>query len=274
MKQCSLTFIGAGNMARALLTGLAANDYSPSLITVCAPTVNHRQGLAERFGINSTDDNRAAAQAASVIIIAVKPQRVAAVCDDLQGCNLANKLILSVATGVTLAYYGKRLGDTCSIIRAMPNTPATVGYAVTGLYAPPPVSLDDKQFTENLFRSVGQISWLNHESAINAVIAAAGSAPAYFFQWMHAMQEEANRLGLSEQQSRDLVQYTALGAAQMAIQNSELSLQTLSDQIASKGGTTEAALAVFQQQRFNVTIAQAMQAAVQRAAILQQALET
>lgn len=273
MQPRTIAFLGAGNMTRALLFGLQAADYPMTCITVAAPTATRREALAAATGVATTEDNLVAARTAAVIILAVKPQQMAAVCQSLNRGDLSKKLILSVVTGITLKHYAQRLGAHHTIIRVMPNTPALIGYGMSGLYAPPSVSSADKAFAESLLRSVGEVCWLAKEQDINTVIAAAGSAPAYFFQWMHSMQQSAVAMGLEPQQARQLVQQAALGAAHLAIQQPELTLQALSDQVTAKGGTTEAALQIFQQQQFNATINAAMQAAVLRAEALQQSLD-
>lgn len=273
MQPRTLAFIGAGHMTRALLTGLQAADYPMTCITVAAPTATRREALAATTGVATTEDNLVAARSAAVIIMAVKPQQIAAVCHSLNSGHLSKKLILSVATGVTIKHYAQRLGAHHTIIRVMPNTPALIGYGMSGLYAPPSVSPTDREFAESLLRSVGEICWLSKEQDINTVIAAAGSAPAYFFQWMLSMQRSAIAMGLEPKQARQLVQQAALGAAHMAIQQPDLTLQDLSDQVTAQGGTTEAALQIFQQQQLNATINTAMQAAVLRAEALQHSLD-
>lgn len=273
MQPRTIAFIGAGNLARALLIGLQAADYPMTCITVAAPSATRREALAAITGVATTEDNLVAARTAAVIIMAVKPQQMAAVCQSLNRGDLSKKLILSVVTGITLKQYTQRLGAHHTIIRVMPNIPALIGYGMSGLYAPPSASPADKEFAESLLRLVGEICWLSKEQDINTVIAAAGSAPAYFFQWMQSLQQSAISMGLEPQQARQLVQQAALGAAHMAIQHPELTLQALSDQVTAKGGTTEAALQIFQQQQFNATINAAMQAAVLRAEALQQSLD-
>lgn len=136
---------------------------------------------------------------------------------------------------------------------------------MTGLYAQPAIGQADRAVAEQMMQSVGKTLWVDEEAGINGVIAAAGSAPAYFFLFMQAIAEEAEAMGFTPEQARLLVQQTALGAAAMVEQNPELSLQTLREQVTSKGGTTAEAVKTFQEQGLMSLTARAMQAAVTRA---------
>ncbi len=147
----------------------------------------------------------------------------------------------------------------------MPNTPSLVGKGMSGLYAPEQVSQQDRDYTGDLMASVGKVCWVDDENGINGVIAAAGSAPAYFFLFMEAMQKEAERMGFDSQTARDLVQQAASGAAALVEANPDTPLGTLREQVTSKGGTTAEALRVFNERQLPETVAQAMQAAVSRA---------
>ncbi len=137
---------------------------------------------------------------------------------------------------------------------------------MTGLYAPTGIEQADRDFAEQMMQAVGKTLWVAQESGINGVIAAAGSAPAYFFLFMQGIAEEAEAMGFTPEQARLLVQQTALGAAAMVEQNPELSLQALREQVTSKGGTTAEAVKTFQEQGLKPLTSRAMQAAVTRAA--------
>jgi pyrroline-5-carboxylate reductase len=147
----------------------------------------------------------------------------------------------------------------------MPNTPALVSKGMSGLFAADTVSTEDKQFAGELMQAVGEICWVEQESGINNVIAAAGSAPAYFFLFMEAMQKEAIAQGFDTDTARLLVQQSALGAAEMVVANPETELSTLREQVTSKGGTTAEALRTFNEHQLSDIVAKAMQAAVIRA---------
>ncbi|MCL2893991.1 pyrroline-5-carboxylate reductase [Brenneria tiliae] len=266
MQQRKIAFIGAGNMAQAIVAGLIDGGYPARNISVCAPSATHRDQLAAEFGVISSADNVRSAQQADVVVLAVKPQIMADVCEPLRRqVDFSAKLVLSIAAGISTARFQALLGDNLNIVRIMPNMPSLVGQGMSGLYAPAAVSDADRQFTAELMQSVGKICWVENEAGINGVIAAAGSAPAYFFLFMEAMQQEAVRQGFDADSARLLVQQAASGAAALVEANPETPLSTLRENITSKGGTTAEALRVFNQRQLPQIVAEAMQAAVERA---------
>ncbi|MFQ2073843.1 pyrroline-5-carboxylate reductase [Aeromonas veronii] len=267
MQHRTLAFIGAGNMSRSIIAGLVKAGYPAGQITAANPSLPKLEALASEHGIRITQSNAEAARDAEVIVLAVKPQLMAGMLAALVAelGSLEGKLLISIAAGIKVARLGEMAGGHDRIIRTMPNTPALLGLGMTGLYAPVHIGASDRDFAEQMMQAVGKTLWVEQESGINGVIAAAGSAPAYFFLFMQAIAEEAEAMGFSPEQARQLVQQTALGAAAMVEQNPELSLQTLREQVTSKGGTTAEAIKTFQQQGLMPLTAQAMQAAVARA---------
>lgn len=267
MQHRTLAFIGAGNMSRSIIAGLVKSGYPAGQITAANPNLPKLEALASEHGIRITQSNAEAARDAEVIVLAVKPQLMAGMLAALVAelGSLEGKLLISIAAGIKVARLGEMAGGHDRIIRTMPNTPALLGLGMTGLYAPEHIAAADRDFAEQMMLAVGKTLWVEQESGINGVIAAAGSAPAYFFLFMQAIAEEAEAMGFSPDQARLLVQQTALGAAAMVEQNPELSLQTLREQVTSKGGTTAEAIKTFQQQGLMPLTAQAMQAAVARA---------
>ncbi|WP_281223575.1 pyrroline-5-carboxylate reductase [Photobacterium sanguinicancri] len=265
MEQRSITFIGAGNMAHSIIAGLVTSGYNANLITATAPSAERREPLARQYGIHTDDDNVRAAEHADVIVLAVKPQLMACVCEKLQGINFTNKLVISIAAGISAQRLNEMLACELKLVRVMPNTPSLIGKGMSGLYASEIVGQQDKTFAEQLMQAVGEVCWVEQESGINAVIAAAGSAPAYFFLFMEAMQAEAIKQGFDSDTARLLVQQSALGAAGMVQANPDLELSTLREQVTSKGGTTAEALRIFNEHQLSDTVAKAMRAAVSRA---------
>lgn len=266
MQHRNITFIGAGNMAGAIVAGLVDGGYPAQSISVCAPSATHRDQLAEQYGVKSSSDNAACAAAAEVVVLAVKPQLMASVCDELRGqVDFHGKLVLSIAAGVSVTRFCELLGEDLNIVRIMPNTPSLVGKGMSGLYAPDYVSAADRDFTADLMRSVGKICWVEQEAGINQVIAAAGSAPAYFFLFMEAMQQELERQGMAADKARLLVQQAASGAAALVEASPDEGIGTLRERVTSKGGTTAEALRVFNEQKLPEIVAEAMQAAIARA---------
>ena len=263
----TLAFIGAGNMSRSIIAGLIQAGYPAGRIIAANPSRPKLDELADQFGIRITQNNAEAAREADVIVLAVKPQLMAAMLEALVAelGSLAGKLLVSIAAGIKVERLQEMAGGHARIIRTMPNTPSLLGLGMTGLYAPTGIDQADRDFAEQMMQAVGKTLWVAQESGINGVIAAAGSAPAYFFLFMQGIAEEAEAMGFSPEQARLLVQQTALGAAAMVEQNPELALQTLREQVTSKGGTTAEAINTFQQQGLMPLTAQAMQAAVARA---------
>ena len=264
----TLAFIGAGNMSRSIIAGLIQAGYPAGRIIAANPSRPKLDELADQFGIRITQNNAEAAREADVIVLAVKPQLMAAMLEALVAelGSLAGKLLISIAAGIKVERLQEMAGGHSRIIRTMPNTPSLLGLGMTGLYAPTGIEQADRDFAEQMMQAVGKTLWVAQESGINGVIAAAGSAPAYFFLFMQAIAEEAEAMGFSPEQARLLVQQTALGAAAMVEQNPDLSLQTLREQVTSKGGTTAEAIKTFQEQGLMPLTAHAMQAAVARAA--------
>ncbi len=265
MEHKKIAFIGAGNMVSAIVSGLVSDGYPAELITATAPSETRRLPLEQQLGINTTSDNLQAAQQADVVVLSVKPQMMADVCKPLQAIDFSNKLVISIAAGINCERLNQMLNGQLNLVRVMPNTPSQLGLGMSGLFAPAHVAEQDKAFAAQLMQAVGKVCWVEHESGINNVIAAAGSAPAYFFLFMEAMQAEAIAQGFDQPTARQLVQQAALGAASMVVGNPETELSTLRENVTSKGGTTAEALRTFNDHQLSDIVAKAMQAAVARA---------
>lgn len=270
MEHKSIAFIGAGNMTRSIIAGLIGSGYPADHITATAPSQSSRDRLSEQYAIHTTADNIAAAQTADVIVLAVKPQLMAQIGTELSGIDFSHKLVISIAAGIRAERLNEMFGATLNLVRVMPNTPSLVGQGMSGLFAPQSVSDADRTFAADLMRAVGEVCWVEQESGINGVIAAAGSAPAYFFLFMEAMQAEAIAQGFDQETARQLVQQAALGAATLVVNNPDTELSTLREQVTSKGGTTAEALRTFNEHQLSAIVAKAMQAAVSRAQEMEQ----
>lgn len=266
MQHKKITFIGAGNMASSIISGLVKNGYPGDYICACDPCVENTEKLTELYAIQGSQNNAQAAKDSEVIVLAVKPQIMASVCQTLteQGVDFSDKLVISIAAGVSVQRLQSLLGKNTAVIRTMPNTPALLQKGMTGLFASEQVNEQDKSFAGELMAAVGETLWVEDEALINAVTAASGSAPAYFFLFMEAMQAKAIAMGFDEQQARLLVLQTALGSAEMVKQNPDIALSTLRENVTSKGGTTAEALRTFNELKLTETVAKAMQAAADR----------
>ncbi|QIZ75723.1 pyrroline-5-carboxylate reductase [Ferrimonas lipolytica] len=260
-----IAFIGAGNMSRSIISGLVKSGYDASAISAINPSQPKLDALQAEFGINIGNDNIEACRQADVIVLAVKPQLMAEVCGPIASLDLSNKLIISIAAGVSCNSLTEYLQQPIALVRTMPNTPSMLGLGLTGLYAPDNVTSSDRAFAGKLMAAVGEIVWSQQESGINQVIACAGSSPAYFFLFMEAMEQAAAGLGVAPDDARLMIQQAAVGAAQMVKQNPQLSLAELRAQVTSKGGTTAEAINTFEQHNLRSTVDAAMNAAVNRA---------
>lgn len=260
-----IAFIGAGNMARAIIIGLVNSGVAAKNIIVANPSPEKRMMLATEFGVQQTNDNIEAAQFADIVVLCVKPHFICNVCQQLSSAlDITKKLFVSVAAGTTVTQIQQALNHQVALVRVMPNTPSQLGLGMSGLFASIEVSSEQKAASDKLMSAVGKVIWLKSEDKINDIIAVAGSAPAYFFLFMEAMEKQAQTLGFSAQESRMLVQQTALGAAQM-VEHNTAPISTLRENVTSKGGTTFAALEQFRADGLDKTVSNAMNAAIARA---------
>jgi len=260
-----LAFIGAGNMCRAIVHGLINTGYQADAIVVTNPSAEKRLAMAATFGVQQTDDNLDAVRASEVIFLCVKPHLITQVCQEIAShIDISNKCFISVAAGTTVAQMSAVLGEQSAIIRAMPNTPSQLGLGVSGLFANSQVTAQQKVLAEQLMRAVGMVLWLENEAKIDDIICVSGSGPAYFFLFMEAMEQFALSRGFSATESRKLVEQTALGAAQMVI-NNEIPISQLRANVTSKGGTTNAAITTFIDGGLSQLVTKSMNAALQRA---------
>lgn len=260
-----IAFIGAGNMNRAIIIGLINSGVPASDIMVTNPSPEKRESLAQKYGIHQSADNNEAVAFADYIVLGVKPYLIAEVCTTFSTTvNIDGKCFISIAAGTTLEQIQTALGGHYPVIRTMPNTPSQLGLGVSGAFASEQVSEEQKAFTDRLMKSVGIVKWLKNEAEIDHIIAVSGSSPAYFFLFMEAIEAEAQRLGFTPQESRELVQQTALGAAQMVV-NNDVSIAQLRENVTSKGGTTQAALKTLTDGGLLELVSQAMQSAITRA---------
>ncbi len=261
----TICFIGAGNMTRSIVSGLIASGYDASRVIATNPSSAKLVALEQDFGIKTSHDNLASANAADVIVLSVKPQLMEAVCGDLASLDLSNKLVITIAAGIKAQRYHDFFNQKINLIRTMPNTPTQIGVGMTGLYATDDASSSDKAIAEEIMSSGGKTVWVDQEDELNQVIALAGSSPAYFFLFMESMLQAADKMGMDQTKARELVQQAALGAAEMVKQNPELSPAQLRENVTSKGGTTAEALATFEAGELRQLVEQAMNNCIKRA---------
>ena len=264
-------FIGAGNMAISLIGGMLQNSFKPGQLLASDRNEEQLQQLARQFGIHTTTDNGQLARDCDVLVLAVKPQVMQAVCAALPRPRKSGQLVISIAAGITCASLADWLGTATPLVRCMPNTPALRGQGVSGLYATDRVSTEQQKLAENIMNAVGISLWLEQEAQIDAVTAVSGSGPAYFFYLMEAMTDAGEKLGLPREVAERLTLFTALGAADMAV-HSDVDTAELRRRVTSPNGTTEQAINSFTREDLPGMVARAMQAAAERSAELSREL--
>lgn len=264
MSDLHLAILGGGHMGRALVAGLLRSGTRPERIRLGESSEEARRVLAGELGITATSDNARAVDGAAVVVLAVRPQDAGPVLGAVSPLLRAQRpLILSIAAGVRVASLEAWCGEGVPVMRAMPNRAALVGAGATALYAPPSVSAAQRAAAEHIARGVGGLVWVSQEDHLDAVTALSGSGPAYFFLLAEYMAEVAEGLGLAPPVARILAAATLHGAGVLA-HSGVADLARLRAEIASPGGTTEAALAVFTSADLRGMVERAMAAAACR----------
>lgn len=259
-----LAIIGAGHLGCAIIGGLIAAGFPRQKLVATCARPESAAAVRQRFAIEAHCDNQAAASQSEVLLFCVKPAMLPKVAQELATTILANKLpIISAAAGVTLPQLRSYLAENSPIIRAMPNTPALVGWSATALYTDEYSSPAQRQIAEQIFNSIGSTLWLNNEDHLYGVTALSGSGPAYFFILMQALEEAALAMGLPLDIAKPLIVQTALGSAHM-VDKTDLSPAELCRQVSSPGGGTEQALKVLEAENFRELLIKAVTAAEQR----------
>ena len=264
MKENRIVFIGAGNMAAALINGLVQDGYPSGNITAADPDEQKTAHLHECCGISTATDNNSAVMEADIVVLAVKPQVLPEVAKSISSTvRQKNPLVISIAAGIQTAHLEKWLGEGTALIRTMPNTPAMLQAGTTALFATESVSEEQRNHAESIMRAVGLALWITGESQMDAVTAVSGSGPAYFFLFMEQMIAAARELGIDDETARLLTLHTALGAARMALENPD-DPSTLRSKVTSPGGTTAAAIETFENGGLRKLVAAALTAARDR----------
>jgi len=264
MNTQKIGFIGAGNMARALASGLISNGWKPSNIVLSDPDADARQALVEQLKVTVYEQNNDVVDSSDIIVFAVKPQILHEVATAVATAVQAKKpLVISIAAGVRSDDLERWLGGDLPVIRVMPNTAALVNSGASGLYANARADEQARSVAESVMRAVGVVAWVNDEDHLDTVTALSGSGPAYYFLIMEAMEQAAVDMGLPRDTARLLTLETAFGAAKMALEGGE-EPSVLRQQVTSKGGTTERALQVMEQNKLRDIYRQALTAAAER----------
>jgi pyrroline-5-carboxylate reductase len=258
-----IAFVGGGNMARAIIGGLLAKAAAKAdEILVVEPDSSARLRLLAEYGVKAIEAPNADLAHAHAVILAVKPQNMREAVGQLAAV-VGDALFITIAAGIRIADLSRWLGGRTRIVRCMPNTPALVHAGITGLHAPAGLSEQDRATAERLLGAVGATLWFEKEEDLDVVVAVSGSGPAYVFYAIEALEEAARELGLPQGASRSLALWTFVGATKLAIERGE-DPATLRAQVTSKGGTTEAAVAVLDETGVRQGFIEAVRAARDR----------
>lgn len=257
-----ICFIGGGNMATALIGGLAGKLTAASNIHVVDLSADALLKIQQQFGVTTSQRIDATIAASDVVVLAVKPQQMKEVVAQLAP-HIGSQLVLSIAAGIRAADLSRWLNGHLAIVRTMPNTPALIGKGITGMVAMTGVSAAQRDAADAILRAVGATVWLDDEALIDPVTAVSGSGPAYVFYFIEAMQQAALEMGLTAEQGNELAIATFVGASQLAAQSSD-PISVLRERVTSKGGTTHAALVSMEDSGIKASIVQALKAAAAR----------
>jgi pyrroline-5-carboxylate reductase len=258
-----ITFIGAGNMAGSIIGGLINSGVPANIIHATTFREESRHKVESSFGIQCGTDNIEACRGADIIILAVKPQKLKAVCEEIASSLDKNSVILSVAAGINCESLARWLGD-CALVRAMPNTPSLVGEGASGYFANIRCNEEQKALAKHCLEAVGIALEVNSENLIDSVTAISGSAPAYFFLFIEEMVKSGVKLGLDAKIAEKLAIQTAFGSAKLA-QQSDVDVAELRRRVTSPKGTTEQAVLSFQKNNLGNLVETAMNACANRA---------
>lgn len=259
----SITFIGGGNMATALIGGLVARGADAATISVVEPLHEARARLVEQFGIACFESAAEAAPLGDIAVLAVKPQQMREACHALRP-HLGDRAVLSIAAGIRLADIARWLGGATRLVRCMPNTPALIGAGISGVYARPEVDAAGRAGIQRILEAAGKVVWVDDESLLDPVTALSASGPAYVFYFLEALQQAAAEMGLPPDVGAVLAVEMVRGSAELAARSSEPAA-TLRERVTSKGGTTERALASMEADHVKAAIVRALHAANRRA---------
>jgi pyrroline-5-carboxylate reductase len=260
-----ITFIGGGNMARAIYRGLIESGFPTENIGVVDPS-EAAQSAARASGLIRIAESATDADlSADLIVLAVKPQITGIALSPLAHRVSSTATVLSIIAGINSASLANLLGlpNDDAVVRSMPNTPALVGEGMTGLFSNSDQRAHGRLLAERVMSAVGQCVWVSNESDLDLVTAISGSGPAYFFLFMESLADAAVELGMSPQTAHQLSIQTALGAAKLA-QTSDDALAKLRENVTSPGGTTEQAIKSFEASELRAIVMSATRAAKKR----------
>ncbi|QIV96454.1 pyrroline-5-carboxylate reductase [Allofrancisella inopinata] len=258
-----ICFLGGGNMAKAMISGLVKSSLNPTNITVIDRNLDKLKVLSNKYGVEVSKPLSDAVAESDIIVLAIKPQQMGELIKSIKEYVSDTHLIISVAAGIQISVYTKLFGKKVALARVIPNTPSSLGYGATGIYFNENVDTKQKNIVINVMSTMGITVVVDNEDKIDVVAACASSAPAYYLQFMEHMVKAAVKNGLAEDQASMLVIQSCLGAAQMAL-NSGDSIETLRKNVTSKKGITAEALKVFEDFGLEAIVDKAIKANIRR----------
>ena len=266
LKVSNITIIGTGTMGPAMARGMLTNAVTkPANITMVSPSQERLDELTGELGVQTNTSSMDAAAEAEIVILAVKPHLMKAVCQEIRPVLDAKDLVLSVAAGVRIDTIRKCIGiKKMPIVRVMPNTPAQVGMGMSGWTATPEVSVGQKRNVKQILQALGEEMYFEEEDALDLVTAISGSGPAYFYYFIESLTKAGTSLGLPEKVASSLAQQTAYGAIEL-LKKRSATPAALRKEVTSPGGTTEAALKSLNTEHFDDIVQHALESALKRA---------
>ena len=262
MNDKTIGFVGAGNMAEAMIRGLLRGKvFAPERVVASAPREERRRELAETYGINAVSDNCQAARQ-SIVVLSVKPQIFARVLDEVAGAIDSEALVISIAAGVPVTAIQSKLASGTRVVRAMPNTPALVEAAATAIAGGEHAREPDLADAKRIFDAIG-ITVILDESQLDAVTGLSGSGPAYVFLILEALSDAGVKVGLSRRTAQLLAAQTLLGSAKLLLETNEHPGR-LKDMVTSPGGTAITGLHTLEHGGLRTTLMNAVEAATRR----------
>lgn len=256
-------FIGLGNMASAMIGGiLKKNLYSPEDLIGADKSEEAVKRAAETFHIHTTTDNIEVAEAADVLILAVKPQFFEGMIAEIKGAVGEDKLVISIAPGKTMEWLMDHFGKEMKLVRCMPNTPALVGEGCTGFCTYSMVTEEEQETARKILESFGK-AYPVPENLMDTVVGVSGSSPAYVFMFIEAMADEAVAEGMPRALAYEFASQAVLGSAKMVLETGKHPGE-LKDMVCSPAGTTIQAVKVLEEKGFRAAVMDAMEACIEK----------
>lgn len=255
-------FIGMGNMGFAILKGLLGK-FAPEELTFHGRNRQHMEDVSARTGVTPSADNAACARESEYLVLAVKPQQLGAVIEEVRDAVTERQTVISIAPGISVAELQKQFGKPCRIVRAMPNTPALVGEGMTGVCYDAGLFTEEEQETiRAFFESFGRLV-LVEEKLMDAVVCASGSSPAYVYMFIEALADSVVKYGMPRAMAYEMVAQAVLGSAKMVLATGEHPGR-LKDQVCSPGGTTIAGVGALEEHGLRNALFQATDACYEK----------